>query len=59
MAPPDVDYYQVLGVARSASEEDITRAYRAMARKLHPDKVLLLFAACVLVIVIHEQCTNA
>ncbi|WP_270887692.1 molecular chaperone DnaJ [Pedococcus sp. 5OH_020] len=31
------DYYQDLGVARDASAEDIKRAYRRMARKLHPD----------------------
>lgn len=31
------DYYDVLGVARTASEQDIKRAYRSMARKYHPD----------------------
>ena len=31
------NYYQDLGVARDASAEDIKRAYRRMARKLHPD----------------------
>ncbi len=31
------DYYQDLGVGRDASAEDIKRAYRRMARKLHPD----------------------
>ena len=34
---PKKDYYEILGVKKSASADDIRKAFRKLARKYHPD----------------------
>ncbi|KAH7023326.1 hypothetical protein EDB80DRAFT_770141 [Ilyonectria destructans] len=36
---PSVTFYDIIGVVPSATQDDITKAYRKMTRSLHPDKV--------------------
>lgn len=36
----DADYYSTLGVSRSASQEDIKKSFRKLARKYHPVRLL-------------------
>src|SRR5205823_6320533 len=37
MATSDHDYYELLGIARGAGEQEVKKAFRRLARELHPD----------------------
>src|SRR3954465_3331531 len=32
-----IDYYKILGISKTASQDDVKKAYRKLARKYHPD----------------------
>ncbi|MHC4975800.1 MAG: DnaJ domain-containing protein, partial [Planctomycetota bacterium] len=36
--PATRDYYEILGVEKGSSDDDIKRAYRRLAMKYHPDR---------------------
>ena len=38
MPPTQRDYYEILGIDKSATEDDVKRAYRRLAMKYHPDR---------------------
>src|SRR5256886_15027537 len=36
--PPRADYYKTLGVGKNATDDEIKKAYRRLARQYHPDR---------------------
>ena len=47
MAVPNKDFYEILGVPKDASADDIKKAFRTKARTMHPDvsKACLLYTS--------------